>query len=93
MALQDQSGNFDALKMGVQMTLTELQKAFDQSNIKEIDPKAGDKLDPHRHQALQSVESEQEPNTVVSVMKKGYTLSDRVLRPAMVTVAKAADTE
>lgn len=93
MALQDQSGNFDALKMGVQMTLTELQKAFDQSNIKEIDPQAGDKLDPHRHQALQSVESEQEPNTVVSVMKKGYTLSDRVLRPAMVTVAKAADTE
>lgn len=93
MALQDQSGNFDALKMGVQMTLTELQKAFDQSNVKEIDPKAGDKLDPHRHQALQSVESEQEPNTVVSVMKKGYTLSDRVLRPAMVTVAKAADSE
>ncbi|MCO6504629.1 MAG: nucleotide exchange factor GrpE [Snodgrassella sp.] len=93
MALQDQSGNFDALKMGVQMTLTELQKAFDQSNVKEIDPKAGDKLDPHQHQALQSVASEQEPNTVVSVMKKGYALSDRVLRPAMVTVAKAADAE
>lgn len=93
MALQDQSGNFDALKMGVQMTLTELQKAFDQSNVKEIDPKAGDKLDPHQHQALQSVDSDQEPNTVVSVMKKGYTLADRVLRPAMVTVAKAADSE
>lgn len=93
MALQDQSGNFEALKMGVQMTLTELQKAFDQSNVKEIDPKAGDKLDPHHHQALQSVVSEQEPNTVVSVMKKGYVLADRVLRPAMVTVAKAADTE
>lgn len=93
MALQDQSGNFDALKMGVQMTLTELQKAFDQSNVKEIDPKAGDKLDPHQHQALQSVVSDQEPNTVVSVMKKGYTLADRVLRPAMVTVAKAADSE
>ena len=93
MALQDQSGNFDALKMGVQMTLTELEKAFEQSNVKEIDPKAGDKLDPHYHQALQSVASEQEPNTVVSVMKKGYTLADRVLRPAMVTVAKAADNE
>lgn len=88
MALLDQSGNFDALKMGVQMTLNELQKAFDATQIKEINPKAGDKLDPNIHQAMQAVTSEQEPNTVVGVMKKGYTLSDRVLRPAMVTVAQ-----
>ncbi|HHK5573658.1 TPA: nucleotide exchange factor GrpE [Neisseria cinerea] len=88
MALLDQSGNFDALKMGVQMTLNELQKAFDTTQIKEINPKAGDKLDPNIHQAMQAVASEQEPNTVVGVMKKGYTLSDRVLRPAMVTVAQ-----
>ena len=88
MALLDQSGNFDALKMGVQMTLNELQKAFDATQIKEINTKAGDKLDPNIHQAMQAVASEQEPNTVVGVMKKGYTLSDRVLRPAMVTVAQ-----
>lgn len=88
MALLDQSGNFDALKMGVQMTLNELQKAFDATQIKEINPKAGDQLDPNIHQAMQAVASEQEPNTVVGVMKKGYTLSDRVLRPAMVTVAQ-----
>lgn len=88
MALLDQSGNFDALKMGVQMTLNELQKAFDATQIKEINPKAGDKLDPNIHQAMQAVASEQKPNTVVGVMKKGYTLSDRVLRPAMVTVAQ-----
>ena len=88
MALLDQSGNFDALKMGVQMTLNELQKAFDATQIKEINPKAGDKLDPNIHQAMQAVASAQEPNTVVGVMKKGYTLSDRVLRPAMVTVAQ-----
>ena len=88
MALLDQSGNFDVLKMGVQMTLNELQKAFDATQIKEINPKAGDKLDPNIHQAMQAVASEQEPNTVVGVMKKGYTLSDRVLRPAMVTVAQ-----
>ncbi len=88
MALLDQSGNFDALKMGVQMTLNELQKAFDATQIKEINPKAGDKLNPNIHQAMQAVASEQEPNTVVGVMKKGYTLSDRVLRPAMVTVAQ-----
>ena len=88
MALLDQSGNVDALKMGVQMTLNELQKAFDATHIKEINPQPGDKLDPHQHQAMQAVVSEQEPNTIVSVMKKGYTLSDRVLRPAMVVVAK-----
>ncbi|MDO5639593.1 MAG: nucleotide exchange factor GrpE [Neisseria sp.] len=91
MALLDQSGNFDALKMGVQMTLTELQKAFDHTQITEINPQPGDKLDPHQHQAMQAVESEQEANTIVSVMKKGYQLNDRVLRPAMVVVAKAAD--
>lgn len=91
MALQDQSGNFDALKTGVQMTLNELQKAFDNTHITEINPAAGDKLDPNKHQALQMVDSDQEPNTVVSVMKKGYALADRVLRPAMVTVAKPHD--
>ncbi|ASK27975.1 nucleotide exchange factor GrpE [Neisseria chenwenguii] len=92
MALLDQSGNFDALKMGVQMTLTELQKAFDATKIKEINPQPGDKLDPHQHQAMQAVVKEdQEPNTIVSVMKKGYALEERVLRPAMVVVAKKED--
>lgn len=87
MALLDQSGNFEALKMGVQMTLNELQKAFEATQIKEINPAAGDKLDPHHHQAIKTEVSEQEPNTIISVMKKGYTLADRVLRPAMVIVA------
>ena len=91
MALLDQSGNFDALKMGVQMTLNELQKAFENTQIKEINPAVGEKLDPHLHQAMQTEESEQEPNTVLRVMKKGYTLSERVLRPAMVVVAKAPE--
>ncbi|MBM7065398.1 nucleotide exchange factor GrpE [Neisseria elongata] len=91
MALLDQSGNFDALKMGVQMTLNELQKAFDITNIKEINPQPGDKLDPHQHQAMQAEESEQEPNSIIRVLKKGYMLNDRILRPAMVVVAKSAE--
>ena len=91
MALLDQSQNFDALKMGVSMTLTELTKAFEKAQIEEINPAVGEKLDPNKHQAMQAVESEQEANTVVSVMKKGYSLSGRVLRPAMVVVAKAAE--
>ena len=91
MALLDQSGNFDALKMGVQMTLNELEKAFEHAHIKAINPQPGDMLDPHQHQAMQAVESEQAPNTVVIVLKKGYALSERVLRPAMVAVAKGGE--
>ena len=56
-----------------------------------INPQPGDMLDPHQHQAMQAVESEQAPNTVVNVLKKGYALSDRVLRPAMVAVAKGGE--
>ncbi|ULJ63574.1 nucleotide exchange factor GrpE [Wielerella bovis] len=91
MALLDQSGNFDAMKMGVSMTLNELQKAFDATQIQEIASEKGSKLDPHRHQAMHEVEAEQEAGTIVGVLKKGYTMHDRVLRPAMVTVAKAAE--
>jgi len=91
MALLDQSGNFDALKMGVQMTLNELQKAFDATHIKEINPQPGDKLDPNQHQAMQAEESGQEANSIIRVLKKGYMLNDRILRPAMVVVAKSAE--
>lgn len=96
MALLDQSSNFDALKMGVSMTLNELNKAFEITKIKEIIVEKGEKLDPHRHQAMQEVESPQEVGTIVALMKKGYTMHDRVLRPAMVSVAKeplAAESE
>ena len=77
--------------MGVQMTLNELNKAFEHTHIKEINPQVSEKLDPNRHQAMQAEVSEQEPNTVLKVLKKGYELNDRVLRPAMVVVAKAAE--
>lgn len=91
MALQDQSGNFEAMKTGVSMTLNELNKAFDHTQIKEIPAEKGSKLDPHHHQAMQEIEApEQEAGTIVGTLKKGYTLNERVLRPAMVTVAKAA---
>lgn len=89
MALKDQSGNFDMLKMGVDMTLQQLVKVFEAQQIKEINPQAKEKLDANLHQAMSVVEEhEQEANTVVSVMQKGYILNGRVLRAAMVTVAK-----
>ncbi|MDD3266542.1 MAG: nucleotide exchange factor GrpE [Burkholderiales bacterium] len=89
MALKDQSGNFDMLKMGVDMTLQQLVKVFETQQIKEINPSAKDKLDANLHQAMSTVEEhDQESNTIVSVMQKGYMLNGRILRAAMVTVAK-----
>jgi len=77
----------EQLRAGVELTLKQLQAAFGRAQIAEIDP-AGDKFDPHRHQAMQMVASEQPANTVVQVFQKGYSLNDRILRPALVTVAK-----
>ena len=76
---------------GVELVLRQLAAALDKANIREINPGPGERFDPYRHQAMAAVESKTEPNTVVSVMQKGYSLADRVLRPALVTVAKAVE--
>jgi molecular chaperone GrpE len=60
---------------------------FEKFNIAEIIP-LGEKFDPNKHQAISMLENSGEPNTVISVLQKGYTLNERVLRPALVTVAK-----
>ena len=73
---------------GIELTLRQLKAALEKASIREIDPRPGERFDPHRHQAMAAVEADAEPNTVVAVMQKGYTLHDRVLRPALVTVAK-----
>ncbi|GAB1234854.1 nucleotide exchange factor GrpE [Ferrigenium sp. UT5] len=82
--------NVESFKSGMELTLKQLSSVFEKFNIKEINP-VGEKLDPHKHQAIGVVDSEQEANTVVSVMQKGYTLNERVLRPALVMVAKAKE--
>jgi molecular chaperone GrpE len=77
---------------GVELTLKQLRAALEKSYVREIDPKPGERFDPYRHQAMAAVEAaDAEPNTVVAVMQKGYHLHDRVLRPALVTVAKALE--
>ena len=76
---------------GVELTFRQLKATLEKANIKEITPAAGERFDPHRHQAVAAVESDAEPNTVVSVMQKGYSLHDRVLRPALVTVARPVE--
>lgn len=79
--------SFDSLRSGVELTLRQLNSVFEKFFVKEINP-LGEKFDPHRHQALSTVESDAEPNTVVQVLQKGYLLHDRVIRPALVIVAK-----
>lgn len=76
---------------GVELTLKQFKAALDKSGVREIAPAPGERFDPYRHQAMAAVEGNAEPNTVVSVMQKGYALYDRVLRPALVTVAKTLE--
>ena len=80
-----------ALRDGLELTLRQLQASFQRANLAQIVPAAGERFDPHLHQAMAAVESAAEPNTVVAVMLKGYSLHDRVIRPALVTVAKALE--
>jgi molecular chaperone GrpE len=87
-ALAADTPSVDSMKAGSELTLKQLVSAFEKANLNEINP-VGAKFDPHRHQAISMVEAEQEPNTVVTVLQKGYLLADRVLRPALVMVAKA----
>jgi molecular chaperone GrpE len=76
---------------GVELVLRQFLAALEKAQVREINPAPGERFDPYRHQAMAAVESSAEPNTVVSVMQKGYSLADRVLRPALVTVAKAVE--
>lgn len=72
---------------GVHATLRQLTQALERNKVVQIAPPAGTKFDPHQHQAISVVPAEQEPNTVVAVLQKGYLIADRVLRPALVTVS------
>ncbi len=85
-ALADNTGDLKKLREGVELTARQLAAAFERGKIVELNP-VGEKFDPHRHQAISMVPSEQEPNTVVNVLQRGYMIAERVLRPALVTVS------
>ncbi|AOJ75043.1 molecular chaperone GrpE [Burkholderia ubonensis] len=86
-AVGDTSGDLAKVREGVELTLRQLTSALEKGRVVAINP-VGEKFDPHLHQAISMVPAEQEPNTVVTVLQKGYTIADRVLRPALVTVAQ-----
>ncbi|MCP3722028.1 nucleotide exchange factor GrpE [Paraburkholderia sp. CNPSo 3272] len=85
-ALAHNSDDLAKVNEGVELTLKQLTGALEKGKVLAINP-VGEKFDPHRHQAISMVPSEQEANTVVSVLQKGYVIADRVLRPALVTVS------
>lgn len=89
MALSIETPSVESLKEGVTMTLKQLSSAFEKYKLQEIIPAVGDKLDPMKHQAISAVAADQEANTVVVVIQKGYMIADRLLRPALVTVAQS----
>ena len=87
MALKIDTPSIESMKEGVEMTLKQLDAAFEKNRLTEVIPAAGEPLDPMKHQAISMVPSEQDANTVVEVLQKGYMIADRLLRPAIVTVA------
>jgi molecular chaperone GrpE len=79
----------EQIREGAEATLKQLKSALERNRVLEINPAAGTRFDPHQHQAISMVPAEQEANTVVGVLQKGYLIAERVLRPALVTVAAA----
>ncbi|MGC4080197.1 MAG: nucleotide exchange factor GrpE [Rubrivivax sp.] len=86
-AIAIQNATPEQLLEGTHATLRQLTQALERNKVVQIAPPAGTKFDPHQHQAISMVPADQEANTVVAVLQKGYLIADRVLRPALVTVA------
>lgn len=86
-AITIQNATPEQLLEGTHATLRQLTQALERNKVVQIAPPAGTKFDPHQHQAISVVPADQEANTVVAVLQKGYLIADRVLRPALVTVA------
>ena len=86
-ALASQNATPESMKSGIELTLKQLSAAFEKFSVREINP-LGERFDPHKHQSINMAESDAEPNSVVGVLQKGYSLNDRILRPALVSIAK-----
>ena len=86
-ALAIDHGTAEQLREGTEATRKQLLSALERNKVLEINPQIGAKFDPAQQQAISLVPGDQEPNTVVSVLQKGYLIADRILRPALVTVA------
>lgn len=87
-ALGAPEATIENLRSGVELTVKQLRAALEKANVVAIDPAPGTRFDPNRHQAMAAVPSDADPNSVLAVLQKGWCLHERVIRPALVTVAK-----
>ncbi|NCP39109.1 MAG: nucleotide exchange factor GrpE [Rhodoferax sp.] len=85
--LSIKDATLEQIREGSQATLRQLIAALERNKVIAVNPAAGAKFDPHQHQAISVVPADQEANTVVTVLQKGYLIAERVLRPALVTVS------
>ena len=93
MGLAVEEASAESLREGMELTMNMLMKMMEKLGIEEIDP-LNEKFDPEKHQAMtMQPNDEVEPNTVIAAMQKGYSLNDRLIRPAMVMVSKAVEEE
>ena len=92
-ALAQEATDPQAIRDGVELTRKQLVSALERAGVAPVSAQPGQRFDPHRHQAMAAIESGGEPNTVLAVLQKGYTLHERIVRPALVTVAKAKTVE
>ena len=92
-ALTEDGSDPQATRAGIELTLKQLQGALERAGVTPVSAEPGQRFDPYRHQAMAALEAEQEPNTVLAVLQKGYALHERIVRPALVTVAKAKAVE
>ncbi len=85
--LAHQDATPQQIREGAEATLRQLKTALERNKVVEINAAPGTRFDPHQHQAISMVAADQEANTVVTLLQKGFNIADRVLRPALVTVA------
>ncbi|MDH3647409.1 MAG: nucleotide exchange factor GrpE [Gammaproteobacteria bacterium] len=90
LGLAAEEASLESLHEGTEMTLRLFGQVMKKFGIVQIDPK-GEPFDPLLHEAMVMLESDAEPNTIIEVVQKGYQINDRLLRPARVVVAKAAE--
>lgn len=92
-ALAQEATDPQAIRDGVELTRKQLMSALERAGVAPVIAETGQRFDPHRHQAMAAIESDAEPNTLLTVLQKGYTLHERIARPALVTVARAKTVE
>ncbi|WP_049971130.1 nucleotide exchange factor GrpE [Haladaptatus cibarius] len=86
-AVEEEHEDVESLRGGVELTLKELDRVFEDENVAEIDPEPGAEVDPQRHEVMLRVESDHPEDTIADVYQPGYEMADKVLQAAQVTVS------